>query len=146
MTITSNLRVTRQATLLSDGREIIYFDECARTDRSAIDRRELPARVPGSQLRYDPLTDEWIAVATHRQLRTHLPPSSECPLCPSSPSRATEIPADQYDVVVFENRFPSLAAAPATLEAPTPPTSWNPVLAAAAAAKSSRTPRTTTRH
>ena len=37
------------------------------------------------------------------------PPTDECPLCPSRDGHQTEIPSDDYDVVVFENRFPSLA-------------------------------------
>jgi UDPglucose--hexose-1-phosphate uridylyltransferase len=96
---------------MADGRELIYFDEREDLVRDAFDRRDLPERSGGSQLRYDPLTDEWVAVATHRQTRTFLPPSDECPLCPSTPDRATEIPAGDYDVVVFENRFPSFGAA-----------------------------------
>ena len=51
-------------------------------------------------------------VASHRQGRTHLPPADQCPLCPSREGRATEIPAADYDVVVFENRFPSLTPDP----------------------------------
>jgi UDPglucose--hexose-1-phosphate uridylyltransferase len=43
--------------------------------------------------------------------RTFLPPPEECPLDPSREGRLTEIPADDYDVVVFENRFPSLRGA-----------------------------------
>ena len=39
-------------------------------------------------------------------------PADQCPLCPSTDGRATEIPAADYDVVVFENRFPSLASDP----------------------------------
>ncbi len=53
--------------------------------------------------------DEWVAVATHRQGRIFLPPSDQCPLCPSTPHRSTEIPGYDYDVVVFENRFPSFS-------------------------------------
>jgi UDPglucose--hexose-1-phosphate uridylyltransferase len=33
-----------------------------------------------------------------------------CPLCPSTADRLTEIPEPDYDVAVFENRFPSFAA------------------------------------
>ncbi len=56
------------------------------------------------------MTPCWtIVIAAHRQERTHLPPTDQCPLCPSQPGRLTEIPADDYDVVVFENRFPSLS-------------------------------------
>jgi UDPglucose--hexose-1-phosphate uridylyltransferase len=94
---------------LADGRELIYFDERDDARRDLPDRRELPEPPPASQLRHDPLVDEWVAVATHRQSRIFLPPSDQCPLCPSTPRRSTEIPAYDYDVAVFENRFPSLS-------------------------------------
>lgn len=100
----------RTAARLADGRDIIYFDEADSAVREVVDRRELPPRPPASQLRHDPLVDEWVAVAGHRQNRTFLPPSDECPLCPSRGGRLTEIPASDYDVVVFENRFPAFSA------------------------------------
>jgi UDPglucose--hexose-1-phosphate uridylyltransferase len=50
-----------------------------------------------------------VVIAAARQDRTFLPPADMCPLDPSRPGHHTEIPADSYDVVVFENRFPSLA-------------------------------------
>ena len=51
---------------------------------------------------------EWVAYATHRQDRTFLPPPEYCPLCPTkSGGFPTEIPRASYDVVVFENKFPS---------------------------------------
>ncbi|GGK92027.1 galactose-1-phosphate uridylyltransferase [Mangrovihabitans endophyticus] len=99
----------RTAITLADGRELIYFDERADADRSFPDTRELPPPPPTSQLRLDPLVDEWVAVAAHRQKRTFLPPSDKCPLCPSTPDFASEIPAPDYDVVVFENQFPSFS-------------------------------------
>jgi UDPglucose--hexose-1-phosphate uridylyltransferase len=99
----------RSVTRLADGRELIYFDERDDAVHDETDRRELPPPPPASQLRYDPLTDEWVSIAAHRQERTFLPPSDECPLCPSTPDRSTEIPAYDYDVVVFENRFPSFS-------------------------------------
>ncbi len=49
-----------------------------------------------------------MVIAAARQDRTFLPPDGECPLDPSRPGRPTEIPAADYDVVVFENRFPAL--------------------------------------
>jgi UDPglucose--hexose-1-phosphate uridylyltransferase len=99
---------------LADGREIIYFDEAPGQGRADIpDSRDLPARNPGrgsgpdgSGLRWDALLGEWIAIAENRQDRTFLPAAGSCPLCPSRPGCATEIPASSYDVVVFENRFP----------------------------------------
>ncbi|MFI5492679.1 galactose-1-phosphate uridylyltransferase [Actinoplanes sp. NPDC051859] len=100
----------RTAIRLSDGRELIYFDEHPATDRTGTpDTRDLPPPPPTAQLRYDPLVDEWVAVAAHRQTRTFLPPSDKCPLCPSTPDFASEIPAPDYDVVVFENQFPSFS-------------------------------------
>jgi UDPglucose--hexose-1-phosphate uridylyltransferase len=101
---------SRTAIRLSDGRELIYFNEEAHTDRGGFaDTRHLPPPPPTSQLRYDPLVDEWAAVAAHRQARTFLPPADACPLCPSTPAFASEIPAPDYDVVVFENQFPSFS-------------------------------------
>jgi UDPglucose--hexose-1-phosphate uridylyltransferase len=50
-----------------------------------------------------------VAIASHRQGRTYHPPADQCPLCPSRDGRHTEIPDSDYEVVVFENRFPSLA-------------------------------------
>ena len=64
----------------------------------------------GPGMRWDPLAGEWVLVAAARQDRTFLPPADQCPLCPSSAGRPTEIPAASYDVVSFENRFPSLRA------------------------------------
>jgi UDPglucose--hexose-1-phosphate uridylyltransferase len=93
----------------ADGREILYFDERDDAVRVLTDPRDLPPVEHRSEVRYDPVQDEWVAVASHRQTRTHLPPPDECPLCPSTPERHTEIPSPDYDVVVFENRFPSFA-------------------------------------
>ena len=97
------------STTLADGRELIYFDESPGVDRSAPDSRDLPTVEHHSQVRYDALAGEWVAIAGHRQTRTYLPPANLCPLCPSTPENASEIPASGYDVVVFENRFPSFA-------------------------------------
>jgi UDPglucose--hexose-1-phosphate uridylyltransferase len=102
---------------LADGREIIYYDESPGLGRADVpDRRPLPPmivepRPPESGLRWDPLVGEWVVIAAERQDRTFLPPPEACPLDPSAPGRPTEIPAADYDVVVFENRFPSLRGA-----------------------------------
>lgn len=66
-----------------------------------------------SELRYNPLLGEWLATATHRQDRTFLPPANFCPLCPTKPGEfPTEVPEPDYDIVAFENRFPSLKREP----------------------------------
>jgi UDPglucose--hexose-1-phosphate uridylyltransferase len=106
---------TRAVTHLADGRELIYFSAAGThaADLAAVpDRRELPERPPASEIRHDPLVEEWVAIAAHRQTRTLLPPSDACPLCPSTPDRATEVPAPDYEVAVFENRFPAFPALP----------------------------------
>ena len=111
--------IWKSSSRLADGREIVYFDEAPGLGRAqAQDTRPLPPRQPGPALptgspewgiRWDPLAGEWVVIAAARQDRTFLPPPDQCPLDPSAPGRPTEIPADSYDVVVFENRFPSLA-------------------------------------
>lgn len=100
---------------LADGREIIYFDENPKAaERGAVDTRDLPPVAASSEIRRDPLTGEWVAMAAHRQTRTYKPPADLCPLCPSAPGRPSEIPESDYDVAVFENRFPSFAQEVAT--------------------------------
>jgi UDPglucose--hexose-1-phosphate uridylyltransferase len=72
-----------------------------------------------AHLRWHPLRGEWIAYASHRQGRTFLPPAAWSPLAPATdPARPTEVPAGDWDVAVFENLFPALAAG-----APDPPPS-----------------------
>ncbi|MFC9897219.1 galactose-1-phosphate uridylyltransferase [Nocardia sp. NPDC127579] len=92
---------------MADGRTIRYYDATP-VARVATDRRDLLAAHTTSQARFDPLLGEWVVVASHRQSRTFLPPADLCPLCPSTPGRTTEIPETDYQVAVFDNRFPSL--------------------------------------
>ncbi|MEV3888644.1 galactose-1-phosphate uridylyltransferase [Streptomyces griseoincarnatus] len=99
----------KTSTRLADGRELIYYDLADDTVRDAVDRRPLDATVTTSEIRRDELLGDSVAVASHRQGRTYHPPADECPLCPSEGDRLSEIPDSSYDVVVFENRFPSLA-------------------------------------
>ncbi|MEV3870870.1 galactose-1-phosphate uridylyltransferase [Streptomyces sp. NPDC049906] len=101
----------KTSTRLADGRELIYYDNRDDTVRTAADPRPLAAVATTSEVRHDRLLDDHVAIASHRQDRTYLPPADECPLCPSAAGRPTEIPDASYDVVVFENRFPSLAGA-----------------------------------
>jgi UDPglucose--hexose-1-phosphate uridylyltransferase len=101
--------VKKTSTRLADGRELIYYDSGDDTVRDAVDRRPLEPTVTSSQVRRDPLLGDSVAIASHRQGRTYHPPANECPLCPSQGDRLSEIPDSSYDVVVFENRFPSLA-------------------------------------
>ncbi len=61
-----------------------------------------------SELRWNPLLGEWVVTATHRQDRTFHPPPDYCPLCPTQPGKMeTEIPFPDFEIAVFENKFPS---------------------------------------
>lgn len=92
---------------LADGRDIVWFDQDGTSRTPVPDSRDLGDRGTGGVMRRDPLTGEWIALAAHRQARTFMPAASECPLCPTRPGSLSEVPSDDYQVVVFENRFPS---------------------------------------
>jgi len=128
--------IRRTAMRLADGRELIYFDDSEPYVSGAATRRlddprpltgrsetqsggdadnAAPAGPAGPEMRYDVLTGEWVPLAAHRMNRTFLPPANACPLCPATPGSEYsdgEIPDTAYDVVVFENRFPSFALAP----------------------------------
>src|SRR5690625_3887053 len=97
------LSFRRTATRLADGREFFYFDDSpeyvsgAKTRRLDDPRplvdRFAPIENPdgsteaasGPQMRRDPLTGEWIPMATHRMHRTHLPGPGSNPLAPADP-------------------------------------------------------------
>lgn len=68
-----------------------------------------------SELRWHPLRQEWVITATHRMDRTYKPPADFCPLCPTEPGAfPTEVPAEDYEIVIFQNKFPSLQPNPPT--------------------------------
>ena len=97
-------------TTLADGRELLFFSLPGSTPSPVADRRPLPPFEPGqSQLRFDQATGQWVIIAARRQDRTYKPPPDQCPLCPGPTGLTSEVPAPDYDVVVFENRFPSLS-------------------------------------
>lgn len=104
---------------LADGRDLLFFSLPGHRPAPVEDRRPLPARATDpsarSQLRFDRTTGQWVIIAALRQDRTYKPPPEACPLCPGPTGLTSEIPAPDYDVVVFENRFPSLSGAGAPL-------------------------------
>jgi UDPglucose--hexose-1-phosphate uridylyltransferase len=93
---------------MADGRTIRYYDQ-GHTTREAVDTREKEERPGLGELRLDPLTNEWTAIAAHRQARVFLPPKELCPLCATKPGLISEIPDKAYQVVVFDNKSPSFA-------------------------------------
>lgn len=70
-----------------------------------------------SELRWNPMLGQWVITATHRQDRTYKPPAEFCPICPTKPGAfPTEIPVPDFDIAVFQNKFPSLRPEPSPPE------------------------------
>ena len=62
----------------------------------------------GGELRYHPLRQTWSVYAAGRNKRTFKPGSAADPLAPSRKDGAqTEIPFEDFELCVFENRFPA---------------------------------------
>jgi len=99
--------VTRTDRPLADGRTIRYYDTQVQV-RAVADKREKTEQPGIGELRLDPLVNEWVAMAAHRQGRVFLPPKELCPLCPTSGDNLTEVPESDFEVVVFDNKSPSL--------------------------------------
>lgn len=96
------------AAKLFDGRDLFYYDDAGSSlsENRKPDSRPATARAASAELRLDPLTSDWVAVAAARDKRAFLPPSHQCPLCPASENNASEVP-DIFDVAVFENKTPA---------------------------------------
>lgn len=60
-----------------------------------------------AELRYNPLLNDWIMIASHRQNRPQMP-KDWCPFCPGS----GKVP-DNYSVYKYDNDFPALSQTPA---------------------------------
>ncbi len=99
--------VTRTSRTMNDGRTIRYYDTASQS-RTIKDQRPEEEQPGIGELRLDPLLNEWVAMAAHRQGRIFLPPKELCPLCPTTGDLLTEIPESDFEVVVFDNRSPSL--------------------------------------
>ncbi|BDR54262.1 galactose-1-phosphate uridylyltransferase [Bombiscardovia apis] len=130
-----HIRIT--PTTLADGRQFFYFDDDpayvsgAKTrelhdprplaDRfgPGVDTQGNPVAPQAPQMRRDPLTGDWIPMSTARMNRpiTAGPgaTASGNPLAvrkPGNPYQDGEVPDTDYNVVVFENRFPSMMQVP----------------------------------
>ncbi|HEX2200372.1 MAG TPA: galactose-1-phosphate uridylyltransferase [Burkholderiales bacterium] len=92
-----------------DGRSLLLFS------RHPIAHGPAPSPFPEPlegrpQLRWHPLRGEWVTYAAYRQGRTFLPPPQYNPLAPTvDPAAPTEVPAGDWEIAVFDNRFPALA-------------------------------------
>ena len=61
-----------------------------------------------AELRFNPLTKDWVMIASHRQNRPQMP-KDWCPFCPGS----GKVP-DSFDVYEYDNDFPALSQNPPT--------------------------------
>lgn len=59
-----------------------------------------------AELRWHPLTEDWIMIASHRQARPQMP-KDWCPFCPGS----GKVP-ESYEVYEYDNDFPALSQQP----------------------------------
>jgi len=109
-----------------DGRRLLLYSDAPMAELGAAPSPFAEPLVGRPHLRWHPLRGEWITYAAFRQDRTFLPPPEYNPLAVTrNPASPTELPPGDWQVAVFDNRFPSLA-----LDAGTPPES---IVATAAA-------------
>lgn len=93
-----------------DGRALTLYSRRP-LDPAIVAPSPFPALLQANpHLRWHPLRGEWVTYAAYRQGRTFLPPPEYNPLAVTrDPAHPTEVPAGDWDVAVFDNRFPSLA-------------------------------------
>jgi UDPglucose--hexose-1-phosphate uridylyltransferase len=100
---------TRQLTK-PDGRQLWLY---GRNPISHVDAAPSPFADPlnaNPHMRWHPLRGEWITYAAHRQGRTFMPPPEYNPLAVTTRAdNPTELPQGDWDIAVFDNRFPSLS-------------------------------------
>ena len=93
-----------------DGRDLWLY---GRYGDGPIADADMPPTDGGSDphRRFHPLLGEWVSYAGARQGRTFLPPADQCPLCPAKAEgeAKTEVPFTDFEVAVFQNRFPAFA-------------------------------------
>jgi UDPglucose--hexose-1-phosphate uridylyltransferase len=90
-----------------DGRQLLLYGRQTHTLPWQTNLQLLMER-SHSHLRWHPLRQEWVCYAAHRQDRTFKPPTEYCPFCPTQRDGfPTEIPFSDFEVAVFDNRFPA---------------------------------------
>lgn len=93
-----------------DGRRLTLYSRSPITAAAAPSPFAAPQHA-NPHLRWHPLRGEWVSYAAFRQERTYQPPPQYNPLAPTrDPASPTELPQGEYEVAVFDNRFPVLTA------------------------------------
>lgn len=98
--------IHRRQHVKADGRNLFLYGYQAHTlERVAGEDLQT---VTGSELRRHPLRGDWSVYAAGRQNRTYKPGAASNPLAPSqAKAPLTEIPFEDFELAVFDNRFPS---------------------------------------
>lgn len=118
----ADLHLYRTDSLREDGRSLIYYDPVVPgadpPHRGTVALEDVRPVELGPEMRYNPLLGDYTICAGFRMDRPFLPASDKCPLCVGG----YEAPED-YSVMVFDNRFPSVVLEPAPPKpGPHPPT------------------------
>ncbi len=111
----SNTPVFKRTYLKNDGRRLILYGYSPHKLTPL--KQNDDAISKGGELRWHPLRQEWNIYAPHRQNRTFKPVAADDPLAPGRPgSPPTEIPFEDFELAVFENKFTSLHEHAPTVE------------------------------
>jgi UDPglucose--hexose-1-phosphate uridylyltransferase len=96
--------------LKPDGRALTLYSRAPITAAGAAPSPFAERLDANPHFRWHPLRGEWVAYAAYRQNRTFQPPPEYNPLAVTTdPAAPTELPAGDYEIAVFDNRFPSMA-------------------------------------
>lgn len=99
--------VIRRSFAKADGRMLYLYGRKAHDLPPQIQQDD--AIATGGELRFHPLRNEWNIYAAHRQNRTFKPAASADPLAPTmAGGPATEIPFEDFELAIFENKFSGL--------------------------------------
>jgi UDPglucose--hexose-1-phosphate uridylyltransferase len=99
--------VYRRNFIKADGRELLLYGYAPHQGDPLTQTDDPVAK--GGELRWHPLRQEWNIYAPHRQNRTFKPSAAQDPLAPTKiGGPATEIPFEDFELAIFENKFTSL--------------------------------------
>lgn len=93
--------------LKADGRSLHLYGYAPHTSAPMAEQPDDLAK--GGELRWHPFRHEWNIYAAHRQNRTFKPSAANDPLAASREGApVTEIPFEDFELAVFDNKFTSL--------------------------------------
>lgn len=100
-------------TVMPDGRSMTLYGWHKHEVASSVALPTVPPipQVTPGVLTWHPLRQDFVCTSPARQNRTFKPDTASCPLCPtqSDGDTITEIPFADFELAVFDNRFPSYA-------------------------------------